>query len=157
MKTRTLGFALLCLLVAAPAVARAAEDRGDDRRPRRAPPQEALDACSSIAVDEACRFTFEGRAHEGVCCRGPGGQGPLACAPRRGPPPPEAVAACAQLAADQACQFTFDGRHHEGVCRRGPDGQGSLACAPHRGSGHGGQDAAGPDRGPGQGQGQARP
>ena len=80
MKTRIPQLALLCALFAAPAVTRA----GDEQRPRRAPPQEAVDACARLAVDQACRFTFDGRDHEGLCRRGPDGQGPLACAPNRG-------------------------------------------------------------------------
>ena len=151
MKTRIPQLVLLCALVAAPTVTSA----GDEQRPRRAPPQEAVDACARLAVDQACRFTFDGRDHEGVCRRGPDGQGTLACAPRQGPPPQEAVAACATLAADQACQFTFDGRPHEGICRSGPDGRGPPACAPNRGPGRGGPGGPAPDGGPGQGQ--ARP
>jgi hypothetical protein len=151
MKTRIPHLALLCALSTAPAVTRA----GDEQRPRRAPPPEAVDACARLAADQTCRFTFEGRDHEGVCRAGPDGQGTLACAPRHGPPPQEAVAACATLAVDQACQFTFDGRPHEGICRSGPDGRGPLACAPHRGPGRGGPGGPPPDRGPGQGQ--ARP
>jgi hypothetical protein len=57
----------------------------------RPPPREAVDACLHLDLDQLCRFTFEGREHEGSCRRRPDGQGPVACAPdRHGDPPPPA-------------------------------------------------------------------
>ncbi len=59
---------------------------------RRAPPQEAIDACLHLDVDQLCRFTRDGREHEGSCRRPPPGtEGPISCAPDRHmePPPPE--------------------------------------------------------------------
>ncbi len=52
--------------------------------PRRPPPQEAIDACLHLDVDQLCRFTRNGRAHEGSCRRPPPGvEGPISCAPDR--------------------------------------------------------------------------
>jgi hypothetical protein len=111
---------------------------GGGRGGHRAPPQEAIDACASLAADAACTFTMNGHTITGTC-RGPADK-PLACAPDRGPggpqgpegehraPPQEAIDACATLAADAACTFTKDGNEHAGTCR-GPAGK-PLACAP---------------------------
>jgi hypothetical protein len=79
--------ALGSLALTAPAGA--GEQGGQDQAhpPFRMPPQEAIAACASLSLDAACRFTFDGRAHEGTCRRGPEGQGPIACAPNRGPRP----------------------------------------------------------------------
>ncbi len=54
-------------------------------RPFRMPPQEAIDACAKLTAGASCSFGFDGRAHQGLCRRGPEGQGPVACAPQRGP------------------------------------------------------------------------
>jgi hypothetical protein len=71
-----------------PAGPEAAPPRAAGQRP---PPQEAVNACLHLDPDQLCRFTFDGREHEGSCRRAPGAQGPLACAPDRHgePPPPE--------------------------------------------------------------------
>jgi len=71
-----------------PAGPDAAPPRAPGHRP---PPQAAVNACLHLDPDQLCRFTFDGREHEGSCRRAPGGQGPLACAPDRHgePPPPE--------------------------------------------------------------------
>jgi hypothetical protein len=59
---------------------------GRDRPP---PPPEAVEACAHLDPDALCRFSHDGREHEGSCRRPPDGQGPLSCAPdRRGEPPP---------------------------------------------------------------------
>lgn len=61
--------------------------RGADEAPRAAgrppPPQEAIDACVHLDLDQLCRFAKDGREHEGSCRRMPGGEGPLHCAPDR--------------------------------------------------------------------------
>jgi hypothetical protein len=78
------------LIFAAPALGRATEASGSEHegsRPFRMPPREAQDACASLSLDATCSFTFDGRAHQGTCRRGPEGQGPVACAPDRGPRP----------------------------------------------------------------------
>jgi hypothetical protein len=66
---------------------RPAPQAGDPRPP---PPQEAIDACQHLDLDQLCRFSKSGREHEGSCRRPPDGQGPLSCAPdRHMEPPPE--------------------------------------------------------------------
>jgi hypothetical protein len=86
MKTKIPCLALLCLTLAAPIATGAGDDRGEGPRPFRMPPQEAQAACAKLALGAACSFTFDGRAHTGVCRRGPEGEGPIACAPHRGGP-----------------------------------------------------------------------
>jgi hypothetical protein len=62
---------------------------GRDGPGRPPPPPEAVEACTHLDLDQLCRFTHDGREHEGSCRRGPDGQGPLSCAPdRHGQPPP---------------------------------------------------------------------
>jgi hypothetical protein len=60
------------------------------RSGQRPPPQEAIDSCLHLDLDQLCRFTREGREHEGSCRRAPDGQGPLHCAPDRHMEPPPA-------------------------------------------------------------------
>jgi hypothetical protein len=74
---------LLGVTLAWPALAGEKREEGS-ARPFRMPPQEAQAACAALKLDDACRFTFDGRAHTGTCRRGPGGEGPIACAPDRG-------------------------------------------------------------------------
>lgn len=54
------------------------------KRAFRTPPQEAQAACAKLELGATCHFTFDGRAHDGTCRRGPEGEGPIACAPLRG-------------------------------------------------------------------------
>lgn len=102
--------------------------------PPRAPPQAAFDACASLRAGDACSFTLEAQAVQGVCRAGPDGS-QVACAPDdlpghgRGGPPPEAVSACANLRAGDACSFSFGAGAVDGACRAGPDSA-PLACAP---------------------------
>jgi hypothetical protein len=76
--------ALAGFILSAPALA---GERGapEGTPPFRTPPQEAQEACAKLALGAACSFKFHERAHQGVCRRGPEGQGPVACAPHRGP------------------------------------------------------------------------
>ncbi len=76
--------AVLCLASAAPCAARAGDGRGEGPRPFRTPPQEAQAACGKLELGAPCSFTLDGRAHTGVCRRGPEGQGPIACDPHGG-------------------------------------------------------------------------
>jgi hypothetical protein len=98
------------------------------------PPKEAIDACASLSEGDTCHFTIDGHAIDGSCRKGPGGEGPLACAPKGPPPPPpppkESVDACASLSDGDACHFTIDGHALDGTCRKGPGGAGKLACIP---------------------------
>ncbi len=74
----------LTLLLSLPAVAIGGDDGpGPEKRAFRMPPQEAIASCAKLTLDAACTFTFDGRHHEGTCRRGPEGQGPIACAPKR--------------------------------------------------------------------------
>jgi hypothetical protein len=84
MTTPIRRLAPLCIALAVPALA-GEPDAKEGGHPFRMPPQEAQAACATLALGDACAFTFEGRAHLGVCRRGPEGQGPVACAPHRGP------------------------------------------------------------------------
>ena len=108
-------------------------------RGHRGPPQEAFDACKSLAVDAACTVKFGDRSVTGTCSKGPGDNTTLACKPANmGPPPgrghrgppPQAIDACKSLAESAACVVTFGDRSINGTCRKGPDGSGLLACAP---------------------------
>lgn len=51
--------------------------------PWKPPPQPSIDACLHLDLDQLCRFSNNGREHEGSCRKGPEGQGPLHCAPDR--------------------------------------------------------------------------
>lgn len=132
--------------------ARAEESADTAGAPRRGPhghphgpPQEAFDACSGLAANDACTVSLGEHTLQGTCRSGPD-DGSLACAPKGPPPggpggphggrpphgpPPEAVAACSGLADSAACSVTFGSRTLQGVCRSGPNG-GSLACMPAR-------------------------
>lgn len=51
------------------------------------PPQEAVQACSGKAENDACNFTGKhNEAITGTCHKGPDGKGVLACAPAGGKP-----------------------------------------------------------------------
>jgi hypothetical protein len=91
------------------------------------PPQEAIEACSSLSDGATCTVSFHGRTTEGKCHNGPTGQEPLACMP---PPPPEAIEACANLSEGATCTVTHAGHTMQGTCRNLPSGEGPLACAP---------------------------
>lgn len=108
-------------------------------RGHRGPPQEALDACKSLAENAACSVKLGDKTLDGKCRKGPGDSATLACAPANMPPPPahhhrgpppQAFDACKTLAEGAACVVTFGDRSIQGTCRKGPDGNGALACAP---------------------------
>ncbi len=80
MTTSTRWLTILLLAAAVPA-ARAGDEGGEGSRPFRMPPQEAQAACAKLEAGAPCSFAFDGRAHTGVCRRGPQGEGPLACDP----------------------------------------------------------------------------
>ena len=56
--------------------------------PHHGPPKEALEACKALEAGAACSVKLEARTLAGECRQGPGGHGPLACAPKDMPPPP---------------------------------------------------------------------
>jgi hypothetical protein len=57
-------------------------------RPPAKPPQEALDACDGLAVDDACTIALpDGSSLDGTCRTPPDGSA-LLCAPHGAPPPP---------------------------------------------------------------------
>jgi len=56
--------------------------------PQHRPPQEAFDACKSLAEGAACSMSFNGRTMTGTCRKGPNGESELACVPARPPGPP---------------------------------------------------------------------
>lgn len=75
-------------------LASAAPDGDGERRKRRGPPPEAIEACAELALDDACSVTLRGELKEGICFAGPDNKGPLACRPddapdHHGPPPGE--------------------------------------------------------------------
>jgi hypothetical protein len=121
----------------------------------RNPPQPAIDACTGLAVNDAC--TLPGRGDGGViagtCGLGPTGLSPLACVPTR--VRGDAIAACSGLAGGAACTLRS---HHEsasGTCVVPADGgsqvcvvacsslHGRFDCGPGRGDDH---DHGGPGR-----------
>ncbi len=61
--------------------------RSEGRPP---PPPESVEACVHLDRDQLCRFTKDGREHEGSCRLRAGGEGPLHCAPDRHMEPPPA-------------------------------------------------------------------
>ncbi len=130
---------------------------------RGGPPQEAIDACTGAALEQACRF--EGRRGEvnGTCHEVRDGS--VACVPdrarahgqRRGRgddaddtsgyqsrhggghrgPPPEAYTACEGLSEGGACSVETPHGTLSGTCRaprRGPQEEAGLVCAPTRGA-----------------------
>ena len=118
----------VALLVAVPVAAQSGGPPPNGR-----PPQQAIDACSNKAEGDTCSVTFGDRTMDGTCRKGPGGDGPLACAPKGPPPPPpEAFQACSSLAKGDACKVTFGGRTFDGTCVSGPGGTEPLACMPPR-------------------------
>jgi hypothetical protein len=106
----------------------------EHRPPPPKPPQEAIDACASLAEGADCAFDLDGHHVTGTCSQGPDGDGPLACKPDQPPPPPkppqEAIDACASLAEGADCAFSCNGDPISGTCLAPPDGSGPLACAP---------------------------
>ena len=95
----------------------------------RAPPAEAVAACSGKAAADTCTFTEpDGDVRTGACGSPPGSTA-LACGPVRAPPQ-GAVDACASKAKGDACSLP---PHHgetaeAGTCGLGPTGAGPLAC-----------------------------
>ena len=73
---------ILALLVFAVPVTGSAQQSGQ----RGGPPQEAFEACASLAEGAACSFTSPRGDMTGMCMTGPRGEAQLACAPegRRG-------------------------------------------------------------------------
>lgn len=119
------------------ASAESPEERHPGRRPPRAPPTEAINACNGLQDGATCGFTLDGAQHSGVCRAGPDGR-PAACMPDRPPPhhrgpPPEALAACNGLQAGATCSFSHDGQSLSGQCLTGPQGE-LAACVPARGT-----------------------
>jgi hypothetical protein len=51
------------------------------------PPQEALDACKTLAEGATCSVKLPANTLEGSCRKGPDASKPLACAPAHMPPP----------------------------------------------------------------------
>ena len=56
--------------------------------PHHKPPQEAFDACKSLAEGAACSVSFNGHSMTGTCRKGPHGESELACVPAHPPGPP---------------------------------------------------------------------
>jgi hypothetical protein len=79
----------LAIFVLCGGVAAAEEPKGADRKGK-APPSEAVAACTGKKDGAACRFTLKESQVTGVCHPGP--EGAMACRPNRGtrpsPPPP---------------------------------------------------------------------
>ncbi|MCC6897422.1 MAG: hypothetical protein IT377_00530 [Polyangiaceae bacterium] len=55
--------------------------------PPQGPPPEALAACAGLTADAACSVKLPPKTIDGTCRSGPGGTGPLACAPKPLPVP----------------------------------------------------------------------
>ncbi len=82
MKNLSMLLALTTLLSACAANA----EPGGERGGRGGPPQEALEACASLAEGAACSFSGrEGEQLTGSCAAPPRGDGELACRPDNAP------------------------------------------------------------------------
>lgn len=55
------------------------------RKPRRGPPQEAIEACASLEADAACSFVHRDRELTGTCVLGKEDDEPLVCRPDDAP------------------------------------------------------------------------
>jgi len=129
--------------------------------PRGGPPQAAIDACTGVSLEQACRF--EGRRGEvnGTCREVRDGS--VACVPDNAPehrqgrgrgaaygaggsqsrhgggrrgPPPEAYTACEGLSDGGACSVETPHGTLSGTCRvprRGSQQETRLICAPEGG------------------------
>lgn len=132
-----------------------AEGEGKHPPPRHhhGPPPEALEACRSKAVGDACTVTLGKESLAGECVTPPappsgapdGASAPVVCRPDKmpehgpggrphGPPPEEVFAACDGKAADAACSVTLGDHTIEGTCRAAPPtmNETRLGCAPSR-------------------------
>lgn len=116
----------------------------------RGPPPEAIAACKSSALNQACSFTSPKGAESGACWQ-PDASHPLACRPNRNGaamggavpaqggangeasqhhgPPPESLAACKNRKLNDACSFTSSRGAMSGSCFQ-PDASKPLACRP---------------------------
>jgi hypothetical protein len=116
------------------------------------PPPEALAACNSAKLNQACSFAAPNGTVNGNCWQ-PDADHPLACRPdhgahdatktdgnggandastqRRGPPP-EALAACQSHKLNDKCIFSSPRGTENGTCFQ-PDASHPLACRPARG------------------------
>ena len=84
MRTQTvsklIAVGLLSLIVSSHAFA----GKGGDGRERRGPPPEALEACASLNLDQACSFTSPHGEVSGTCIVPKNDDSALACKPERG-------------------------------------------------------------------------
>jgi len=126
--------------------------------PRGGPPQEAIDACSGVSLEQACRFENPHGELNGTCREVRDGS--VACVPDNAPehrqgsgrgraydagdsqsrngggrrgPPPEAYTACEGLSEGGACSVETPHGTLSGTCRvprRGSLQEASLICAP---------------------------
>lgn len=127
----------------------AGQRRPDHREGPPGPPPEAVAACESKAVNEACTVSIHGESLTGTCrsappgapggemvaCHpdnAPGPRGPRGHHPPPGRPPVEVFAACEGKAVDAGCRVTLGEHTLEGSCRPAPPGASEtrLACAP---------------------------
>lgn len=58
------------------------------RRPHRAPPPEAIEACANAKQADECSFKIHDHQIAGTCQPRPDDTSQLACRPNRPPPPP---------------------------------------------------------------------
>ena len=142
---------------ATPAEGSGGEGKHPPPRHHHGPPPEALEACRSKAVGDACTVTFGKESLAGKCVTPPappsgapdGASAPVVCRPDKmpehgpgggpggrphGPPPEEVFAACDGKAADAACSVTLGDHTIEGTCRAAPPtmNETRLGCAPSR-------------------------
>jgi len=78
--SKLITFGLLLFVVSNAAFA----GKGDKDRERRGPPPEALEACASLTVDQACSFTSPRGEVSGMCVVPKNDDSQLACKPERG-------------------------------------------------------------------------
>ncbi len=153
MILRTVSVALLLACASSMALARPG--------PRGGPPQEAIDACTGVSLEQACRFESPHGELSGTCREVRDGS--VACVPdnasehrqgrgrgraygaggsqsrnggRRHGPPPEAYTACEGLSDGGACSVETPDGTLSGTCRvprRRSSQEASLICVPEGG------------------------
>jgi hypothetical protein len=139
-RVRLIRMALVAVCLATMGAAARAQPQGQPAAPeatgkptsgeRRSPPPEAVAACNTLKVDQACSFTSPKGPEKGTCVQRDASQ-PLACRPERRGPPPESLAACKDRKLNDACSFVSPAGKESGTCVQHEPGS-ALGCRPTR-------------------------